>query len=61
MSNIWLLLLSRIRVRRPRWFIPFVAVFAVGLIMAGLIYAYVVFHAVSQRSRDSHVPAYSAH
>jgi hypothetical protein len=59
MSNIWLLLLSRVKVRRPRWFIPFVTVFAIGLIIAGLIYACVVFQAVSERSHAPH--AHSTH
>ncbi|MBN9616017.1 MAG: hypothetical protein J0G35_10645 [Acidobacteriales bacterium] len=61
MSNIWLLLLSRVRVRRPRWFIPFVTVFAIGLIIAGLIYTYVVFQAVNTRSHAPHVHTHSTH
>jgi hypothetical protein len=60
MSNIWLLLLSRVRLRRPRWFIPFVTVFAAGLVLAGLIYAYVVFKAVNERSHSPHVHAHSS-
>jgi len=60
MSNIWLLLLSRVRLRRPTWFFPFVAVFAIGIIIAGLIYAYVVFQAVSTRSSPNHVHAHSS-
>ena len=61
MNNIWLLLLSRVRVRRPHWFIPFVTVFAIGLIVAGLIYTYVVFQAVTERSNALHVHTHSAH
>ena len=61
MNNIWLLLLSRVRVRRPRWFVPFVAIFAIGLIIAGLIYTYVVFQAVTERSQTPHVHAHSIH
>jgi hypothetical protein len=61
MSNIWLLLLSRVRLRRPRWFIPLVTLFAIGLIIAGLIYTYVVFQAVTERSHPPHVNAHSTH
>jgi uncharacterized membrane protein len=60
MSNIWLLLLSRVRLRRPTWFFPFVAIFVIGLIIAGLIYAYVVFQAVNTRSHSPHVHAHSS-
>ena len=59
MSNIWLLLLSRVRLRRPRWFMPFVTVFIVGLIIAGLIYTYVIYQAVNERSQAHHVHAHS--
>ena len=59
MSNIWLLLLSRVRLRRPRWFMPFVTVFVVGLIIAGLIYTYVIYQAVNERSHPPHVHAHS--
>ena len=61
MSNIWLLLLSRVRLRRPRWFMPFVTVFVVGLIIAGLIYTYVIYQAVNERSHPPHVHAHSIH
>jgi hypothetical protein len=61
MSNIWLLLLSRVRLRRPRWFMPFVTVFVVGLIIAGLIYTYVIYQAVNERSHSPHVHAHSTH
>jgi len=61
MSNIWLLLLSRVRVRRPRWFIPFVTLFAIGIIIAGIVCVAVVVKAVSERSNPPHVHAHSAH
>jgi hypothetical protein len=61
MSNIWLLLLSRVRLRRPRWFMPFVTVFVVGLMIAGLIYTYVIYQAVNERSHTPHVHAHSTH
>ena len=32
-----------------------------GALMAGLIYAYVVFNALTERSRDPHVQHHSAH
>lgn len=56
----WLALLSRVKVRRPRWFFPLVAVFIVGTIVAGLIYAYLVFNAISERSHAPHVHTHSA-
>ena len=61
MSNIWLLLLSRVRLHRPRWFVPFVAVFVAGLIIAGLIYAYAIYQAVNERSHTPYVHAHSTH
>lgn len=61
MSNMWLLLLSRVRLRRPRWFVPFVAVFVAGLIIAGLIYTYTIYQAVNERSHSPHVHAHSTH
>ena len=61
MSNIWLLLLSRVRLRRPRRFIPFMMVFAIGLIVAGLIYACIIFQAVNTRSHFPHVHTLSSH
>ena len=36
------------------------AVIAVGIVIAGLIYAVVVMQAVSERSRASHVPTHRA-
>ena len=60
MSNIWLLFLSRVRLRRPTWFFPFVVIFAIGLIIAGLIYAFAIFHAIDQRSHSPHVHAHSS-
>jgi hypothetical protein len=60
MSNIWLLLLSRVRLRRPRWFIPLAMVFAFGLVIAGVIYSTVVFKALEERSRAPHVRTHSS-
>ena len=40
---------------------PVLILFAIGVLIAGFIYACVVFRAVNQRSRDLHVPPYSAH
>ena len=59
MSNIWLFLLSRVRLRRPRWFVPLVLVFLVAVIIAGLIHAAVVFEALEERSHPSHVRTHS--
>uniref|UniRef100_E6PZV3 Uncharacterized protein n=1 Tax=mine drainage metagenome TaxID=410659 RepID=E6PZV3_9ZZZZ len=61
MSNIWLLLFSRVRLRRPRWFMPIVTAFAIGLVIAGVIYACVMFQAVNTRSSFRHVHAHSSH
>jgi hypothetical protein len=48
-------------VRRPRWFVPFVMIFLVGVIVAGLIYTYVVLNAVRERSEKPHVHAHRTH
>ena len=62
MGDLWgYLLLSRVRVRRPRWFVPFVIIFLIGVMFAGLIYTYVVLNAVRERSHDPHVHAHSTH
>ena len=57
----WLALISRVRVRRPRWFFPLVAVFILGVVIAGLVYAYIVFNAVSERSHAPNVHESSTH
>lgn len=56
----WLVVGSRLRFRRPRWFIPLLVFFAAGLVVASLIYAYVVFEAVSERS-NTNVHSYRTH
>ena len=38
---------------------PVVILFFAGVLIAGLIYVYVVFHAVSERSRPPHVHTHS--
>jgi uncharacterized protein (DUF2062 family) len=40
---------------------PVVILFFVGVLIAGLIYAFVVFHAVEERSQPPHVHARSTH
>ncbi|HTV06238.1 MAG TPA: hypothetical protein VME86_12790 [Acidobacteriaceae bacterium] len=40
---------------------PILILFAIGVLVAGLIYAAVVFHAVNERSHSPHVPARSTH
>ena len=57
----WLAILSRARVRRPRWFFPLIVVFFVGMILAGTIYAFVIFQAVSERNNTHHVSTHSSH
>ena len=36
-------------------------VFFLGALVCGFIYAYIVFHAVSERSHDPHVHTHSTH
>lgn len=40
---------------------PIVILFCIGIVIAGLIYAYTVFHAASERSEQHHVHAHSTH
>lgn len=40
---------------------PILAIFAIGLVVAGLIYAFVVIKAVSERSNHPHVRTHSTH
>ncbi len=40
---------------------PLLWLFLIGVIVCGFIYAYVVFHAVSERSQDPHVHTHSTH
>lgn len=62
MGNLWgYLLLSRVRVRRPRWFVPLVMVILTGLIVASLIYTYAFLNAVRERRQAPHVYAHSTH
>jgi len=57
----WLAILSRGKLRWPRWYIPVLLIFLIGILAAGLIYSFVVFKAVSERSNPPHVPAHSTH
>jgi hypothetical protein len=60
MGDLWgYLLLSRVRVRRPRWFVPLVAIILICVIFAGLIYTCVFLNAVRERSHDAHVHTHS--
>ena len=38
-----------------------IKLFLVGILIAGLIYAYAVFHAISERSEPHHVHTHSTH
>ena len=40
---------------------PLLILFAIGVLIAGLIYACVVFRAVTERSETPHVNAHSSH
>jgi hypothetical protein len=51
--------IRRLGLARPI-LVAFLAVL-LGCLFAGLIYAYVVFHAVSERSQHPHVHTHSAH
>lgn len=57
----WILMLSDGKLRWPRWFIRVLAIFFIAALGAGFIYAYIVFHAVSERSQHPHVHAHSTH
>jgi hypothetical protein len=57
----WILMLSDGKLRWPRWFSRMLAIFLLGALAAGVIYAYVVFKAVSERSNSPHVHAHSTH
>ena len=57
----WLAVISGDKLRWPRWFIPVLVVVSIGVLAVGMIYAFVVFHAVSERSTNPHVHAHSAH
>ena len=57
----WLAILSRTKVRRPSWFIPLIAIFIIGLVVASVIYAGVVLQALSERSNTHHVSTHSSH
>jgi len=55
----WLAILSRGKLRWPRWYVPVLLIVLTGVLAAGFIYAVVVFHAVNERSQDHHVHAHS--
>jgi hypothetical protein len=57
----WLAILTRGRLRWPRWYISVFLIFLTGVLVAGLIYSFVVLKAVSERSQPSHVHAHSTH
>jgi hypothetical protein len=54
-----ILMLRRLGLARP--FRYMLIVFFFGCLLAGLIYAYLVFHAVSERSEQHHVHTHSTH
>jgi hypothetical protein len=53
------LALKRLGLARPLRYL--FLLFLAGCLVAGMIYAYVVFHAVSERSQTPHVHARSTH
>ena len=57
----WILMLSDGKLRWPRWFSFLLVVFFIGALAAGMIYAIVVFHAISERSEPHHVHTHSTH
>jgi hypothetical protein len=56
----WLAILSGGKLRWPRWYIPVLVIFLIGILAAGLIYAVAVFNAVSERSQTPNVHAHSS-
>ena len=54
-----ILALKRLGLARPLRYL--FLLFLAGCLVAGMIYAYVVFHAVSERSQHPHVHAHSTH
>ena len=62
MSFWWLidiLMLRRLSLAKP--FRYMLLVFFFGCLVAGLIYTYVVFNAISERSKSPHVHAHTTH
>jgi len=57
----WLAILTRGRLRWPRWYLSVLLIFLIGVLAAGLIYSFVVFKAVSEGSQSPHVHAHSTH
>lgn len=57
----WLAVVSGDRLRWHRWFAPLLIVVFLGLLAAGMIYAFAVFHAVSERSNTPHVSTHRTH
>jgi cytoskeletal protein RodZ len=57
----WLAILTRRNLQWPRWYRPVLLLFLTGILAAGLIYAFVVFEAVSERSHSPHVHTNSSH
>jgi cytoskeletal protein RodZ len=56
----WLAILSKGKLQWPRWYISVLLIFLTGILAAGLIYAFVVFQAVNERSHSPHVHAHSS-
>lgn len=56
----WLAILSKGKLYWPRWYIRVLVIFLTGILAAGLIYAFVVFKAVNERSHSPHVHAHSS-
>ncbi len=57
----WILMLSDGKLRWPRWFSFLLVIFFIVALAAGMIYAIVVFHAISERSEQHHVHTHSTH
>jgi hypothetical protein len=56
----WLSVVSGGKLRWPRWFMPLLLVIFLGLLIAGGIYAFIVFQAVSERNNTHHVRPHSS-
>lgn len=57
----WILMLSDGKLRWPRWFSRLLFIFLLGALAAGVIYAYIVFNAVSERNNNHHVSTHRSH
>jgi cytoskeletal protein RodZ len=56
----WLAIVRNGKLRWPRWYVPVLVIFLTGILAAGLIYSFVVFKAVTERSHSPYVHTHSS-